>query len=263
MRNTPRAGFTLIELLVCIAIIALLISLLLPALGKAREAGKSAVCLSNEHNMALALTGYLNDNKGYFPGDHRQSGPTSWITWAPRLRRYMNGERRTFWCPSANKDYKWEKIEGYIPFSGEGNPVLYGYEQGERPLQGNEFFTYGYNGWGTTEWAVPHLGLGGHVAPMEAGVTDSDFEKPHREPNEARVITPSDMIAIGDSFADRFWDQWITPQVNYPNSHPGKRHSGGAQILFVAGHAAWMRQTELVSTRPEARARWNIDHKPH
>ena len=57
-----RAGFTLIELLVVIAIIAILAALLLPALSTARRAAKSAACLSNLHQIGLALVLYNNDN---------------------------------------------------------------------------------------------------------------------------------------------------------------------------------------------------------
>jgi prepilin-type processing-associated H-X9-DG protein len=221
------------------------------------------VCLANEHSMATALAGYLNDNKGYFPGDHRQAVGSSWITWAPRLRKYLGGDYGVFWCPTSHRDYKWVKVEGFIPLPLNGNPVAYGYDVGERPMQGNEFFTYGYNGWGTTEWSDPHLGLGGHVAPMEFGITDPPSERVFWEPNEAKVVAPSDMIAIGDSLTDGYWDQWITPQGIYQRSFPAKRHNKGAQILFVDGHASWMSQSELISTRPESRSRWNIDHKPH
>lgn len=60
----PRRGFTLIELLVVVAIIAVLISILLPSLGKAREVSKAAVCLSNLRSLMQAVHVYANDHDG-------------------------------------------------------------------------------------------------------------------------------------------------------------------------------------------------------
>ncbi len=60
-------GFTLIELLVVISIIALLVGILLPALGAARKTAISAKCLSNHKQLALGIISYQNDYKDHFP----------------------------------------------------------------------------------------------------------------------------------------------------------------------------------------------------
>jgi prepilin-type N-terminal cleavage/methylation domain-containing protein/prepilin-type processing-associated H-X9-DG protein len=74
-----RSAFTLVELLVVIGIIALLISVLLPALSKARRAANTIACLANLRSIGQALTIYVTENQGYLPGSGLTTGAGLWV----------------------------------------------------------------------------------------------------------------------------------------------------------------------------------------
>lgn len=96
-------GFTLVELLVVIGIIALLISILLPALNKARESAKATLCLSNLRQLGIGMQLYRQYNKDYYPPKQYQVG------FAPPV------ESVYFWA-GKGADPKKSYGQGYIDF---------------------------------------------------------------------------------------------------------------------------------------------------
>ncbi|MCK4401024.1 DUF1559 domain-containing protein [bacterium] len=101
-----KHSFTLIELLVVVAIIALLSSLLLPALVGAREMGRRIKCVSNLKNMGLAAQMYADDWDGWLPNQF-VSGSENWVTSIAEslgATRYSNGR---IWHHGDTGDGTW------------------------------------------------------------------------------------------------------------------------------------------------------------
>ena len=92
MKNRLRSSaFTLIELLVVISIIALLIAILLPALGAARRSARDMQCLSNQRQIGVGLYGYSVENKDFLPISYFDGNSTyaDQTDWAVQIASYM------------------------------------------------------------------------------------------------------------------------------------------------------------------------------
>jgi prepilin-type N-terminal cleavage/methylation domain-containing protein/prepilin-type processing-associated H-X9-DG protein len=225
--NQPRRwAFTLIELLVVISIIALLVGILLPALGSARQAAQDAACKSNERQGGQAINMYANDDL-----DHRIPPMTqrNTVHWSYRLGTYLSSEGKTFGqdflrCPSQEEDcYRTYGINygnsgnlggGVVYYAGVAN----GYEQypGIRldDITAHQFIFGDHH---ARNWGTGDPWWGGILYTPNSWTMDADWD--------------------GDGVIDSA-GFWVNPTSNVgPYNGYGPWHLGRAgNMLFKDGH---------------------------
>ena len=242
-------GFTLIELLVVIAIIAILASLLLPSLARAKEQGRSARCIGNVRQMTLALTMYVEEH-AFYPPPYYPSGRTGFfLGWYDALAPYVGNwtnASTVFKCPSFRFRHA-ATIGLNVP--------------GDHGVGG-----YGYN-------ANSPFGLGIAFTTFIPGSSPPQVK-------EAQVVSPSRMVAIGDSYLierqpekimegmtdlqyipDKFRKR--LPGYKREQKETNVRHNGLFHVGFCDGHVERMKYSKLFADDMEARRIWNRDHEPH
>lgn len=267
-----RFGFTLLELLIVIAIIAILASLLLPALALAKRKAESVVCRANLRQWGLALNLYVDDYRVY--PQYGYPIPKGYSPWYIGMQKYTDANwNHSAWPERVQTDEKRQVLcPSYARLGG-----LYHDSQGG----------YGYNfggvhgGW----FGKQRIGLGGELGP-------NWLVTPIRE---SEVLTPNDMIAIADSVIKEsptslngntgiFAEAGLYPVNTVLNSpvwyelgwYPWaaswardlqlnrRRHGVWWNVVFCDGHVEKLKTKDLYDIRYERIAkRWNTDNLPH
>lgn len=225
-----KPHFTLIELLVVIAIIAILASMLLPALNSARSSAKRATCLGNLKQIGMAMFSYSDSYKGFLP-------PAAALSWKrPFAQQLISAEGR-FNGSSNWQDYPdsttatWDsKIKNKMFSCPSISESPYGITL--RHQMGD----YGFN---VTHPKKKHSGewIDGGMLPINDGRKLPD------------LLRPSASMAFIDACAPlSFTTMWYAgcAVCNNNTAKFDPRHRGGSTMLFFDGHAEWRATKQIV-----------------
>ena len=109
MRTNRLRAFTLVELLVVIAIIAVLMGIMMPALGRIKESGRETVCRSNLRNIGMGVTMFLQEND-FRPANSERTNGFFWYTSSGALR--STGDQDAYWGVAYARYIKNPKVFG-------------------------------------------------------------------------------------------------------------------------------------------------------
>jgi prepilin-type N-terminal cleavage/methylation domain-containing protein/prepilin-type processing-associated H-X9-DG protein len=226
----PRRGFTLIEILIVIAIIAILASLLLPALSQAKAKAQSTVCKSNLKQLQLAWEMYAGDNDGRIVGN---------------VSAYVSGYFQNVdgWVlGNAQRDKTDDNIKNGKLWKYTGAGRLYHCPSDRSTVQGRRdlirFRSYSLE-WSLNVAYAPGNPLGN---PLEIEQGGGNLRKDFDEREPASTLAFLDVLEPsinGGAFDTGFpsGTGWKRGPF-YWYHKPGERHDRGANLSFLDGHVA-------------------------
>lgn len=241
MLRTRLRSFTLIELLVVISIIAVLIALLLPAMGRAKEQGRRAVCGSHARSLITGVHVYASDNSdevparsAYFPITLNYfrpgpGGPTVSLygDFSAIYPNYVSSPDAHY-CPSGpySPDTPW-----WHPEAMSGYPAFYGYFPWHNIW--GRYITYDYFGRQTIDYGgkSPPLDINGDVFAPPVSLVD--------EPGSVLITDMSNYDPLEDAYT--FINHPPNPDYNIYSQRDG------TNVGYLDGSVVWKHERETVS----------------